>query len=112
MALGPWCNHFTIPFGERIGKWYQIIMFAPGELAANRYVGYLTKATITGVYAKEVGGAAIIVERMFMPETLACSIWPRILFDPVIRPLLRRVVRLRKLYDQELAVPDNRPNSG
>jgi hypothetical protein len=34
----------------------------PGESAAVGYTGYLTERAITGLYAKAVGGAIIIVE--------------------------------------------------
>ena len=38
-------------------------MFTPGEVAAERYTGYLTNRTILGLYAQEVGGAIILFER-------------------------------------------------
>lgn len=35
----------------------------PGEGAADGYQGYLTNKTITGLYAQEIQGAAVIIER-------------------------------------------------
>jgi hypothetical protein len=41
----------------------QIVFFTPGEIAAAGYGAYLTNATITGVFAQEIEGAVIMVER-------------------------------------------------
>ena len=38
-------------------------MMTPGEVAAEGYVGYLTNKTLTGLYAQEIKGAVILVER-------------------------------------------------
>ena len=40
-----------------------MVLFTPGEEAADQYTGYLTNRTITGVYAQEVEGAVIMLER-------------------------------------------------
>ncbi|RYP15867.1 hypothetical protein DL766_009291 [Monosporascus sp. MC13-8B] len=42
-----------------------IILFTPGEVAAAGYTGYLTDAAITGLIAKEVGGAVLLVEHRY-----------------------------------------------
>lgn len=42
-----------------------VILFTPGEIAATGYTGYLTDATITGLIAKEVGGAVVLVEHRY-----------------------------------------------
>jgi hypothetical protein len=39
------------------------VFFTPGESAAAPYGGYLTNITITGLYAQEIKGAVVMVER-------------------------------------------------
>ena len=39
------------------------MIFTPGEISAANYGSYLTNATITGLYAQEIQGAVIMVER-------------------------------------------------
>jgi hypothetical protein len=45
------------------------VIFTPGEAAAAPYGGYLTNATITGLYAQEVKGAVVMVEHRFWGES-------------------------------------------
>ena len=45
----------------------------PGEVAAAGYTGYLTEKALTGMYAKSVGGAVIVVERMDDPTPLSSA---------------------------------------
>ena len=40
-----------------------MVLFTPGEEAAAGYTGYLTNVTITGLYAQEIKGAVILLER-------------------------------------------------
>lgn len=42
-----------------------MVLFNPGEIAAAPYVGYLTNRTLSGVYAQELGAAAILVEHRY-----------------------------------------------
>jgi hypothetical protein len=42
-----------------------IVLFTPGETAADRYTGYLTNKTITGLFAEAIGGAVVIVEHRY-----------------------------------------------
>ncbi|KAM3083810.1 hypothetical protein ACMFMF_001174 [Clarireedia jacksonii] len=42
-----------------------IVFFTPGEIAADGYGGYLTNATITGLFAQEVKGAVVMVEHRY-----------------------------------------------
>jgi hypothetical protein len=44
------------------------VFFTPGEIDAAGYVGYLTNATITGLFAQEIKGAVVLVEREFPNE--------------------------------------------
>ena len=44
------------------------MFFTPGEVDGAGYVGYLTNATITGLFAQEIKGAVILVERKFPNE--------------------------------------------
>ncbi|KDN67486.1 putative serine carboxypeptidase S28 [Colletotrichum sublineola] len=39
-----------------------IVLFTPGESAAEDYTGYLTDRALTGAIAKEIGGAVVMVE--------------------------------------------------
>jgi len=41
----------------------QVVFFTPGEIAAGGYGAYLTNVTITGLYAQEIKGAVVMVER-------------------------------------------------
>lgn len=64
---------FLGTFGQRVwwnaehwgGPGSPIILFTPGESAADGYGGYLTNATLTGKMAQEVKGAVVMVERAF-----------------------------------------------
>jgi hypothetical protein len=42
-----------------------IILFTPGEVAATTYSAYLTDSAITGLIAKQVGGAVLVVEHRY-----------------------------------------------
>ncbi|KAH8671658.1 serine carboxypeptidase S28 [Xylariales sp. PMI_506] len=42
-----------------------VILLTPGEDAAALYTAYLTEKAITGTYAKEVGGAVILIEHRY-----------------------------------------------
>lgn len=42
-----------------------VILFTPGEVAATGYVSYMTDQALTGLIAKEVGGAVILVEHRY-----------------------------------------------
>lgn len=63
-------------FGQRVfwnsehwaGPGSPIILFTPGETAADGYGGYLTNTTLTGKMAQELKGAVVMVERR--PPTL------------------------------------------
>lgn len=39
------------------------MLFTPGEEAAAGYTGYLTNKSLTGLYAKEIKGAVVLIER-------------------------------------------------
>jgi hypothetical protein len=38
-------------------------MFTPGEISAENYGAYLTNATVIGLFAQELKGAVVMVER-------------------------------------------------
>jgi len=42
-----------------------IVLFTPGESAAAEYTGYLTDHAITGLFAKEIKGAVVMVEHRY-----------------------------------------------
>ncbi|KAH8423270.1 putative serine peptidase [Aspergillus melleus] len=42
-----------------------VILFTPGEVAADGYQGYLTNKTLTGHYAQEVQAAVVLVEHRY-----------------------------------------------
>jgi hypothetical protein len=48
-------------------------MFTPGEIAAANYGGYLTNATVVGLYAQEIKGAVVMVERKQVPARYTSS---------------------------------------
>ena len=49
-----------------------VVLFTPGEIAADNYGGYLTNQTITGLYAQEIKGAVIMVERESLIHLTSC----------------------------------------
>jgi len=42
-----------------------IVFFTPGEVAAAGYTGYITNRTITGLFAQEIKGAAVMLEHRY-----------------------------------------------
>lgn len=42
-----------------------IVLFTPGEIAADGYTGYLTNKTITGLFAEAIGGAVVMIEHRY-----------------------------------------------
>ncbi|OAF60366.1 hypothetical protein VC83_03247 [Pseudogymnoascus destructans] len=70
-----------LPHGDTFGQhvWWNsehwggpgspIILFTPGETAADEYEGYLTNATLTGKFAQEVNGAVVMVEHRYWGES-------------------------------------------
>ncbi|MCJ1312185.1 hypothetical protein MMC25_005859 [Agyrium rufum] len=42
-----------------------VVIFTPGEVAAAQYTGYLTNRTLTGQFAKAIGGAVVLVEHRY-----------------------------------------------
>ena len=48
-----------------------MVLFTPGEEAAAGYTGYLGNETITGLYAQEIKGAVILIERKSLLAPLA-----------------------------------------
>ena len=49
-------------------------MFQPGEQSAEGFEGYLFNVTLTGVYAQEIGGAGLILERKPFPTSLVFAV--------------------------------------
>ncbi len=47
------------------GEGSPVVLFTPGEAAAAPYTGYLTNSTLTGLYAQEIKGAVVMIEREF-----------------------------------------------
>lgn len=46
-----------------------MVFFTPGEIKADQYTGYLTNLTITGQFAKAVGGAVVMLEHRYWGES-------------------------------------------
>ena len=42
-----------------------VVLFTPGEIAADLYTGYLTNRTITGTFAQNIKGAVVMVEHRY-----------------------------------------------
>ncbi|KAJ5174589.1 uncharacterized protein N7482_000466 [Penicillium canariense] len=47
------------------GEGAPVVLFTPGEVAADQYTGYLTNRTITGLYAQEIKGAVVMIEHRY-----------------------------------------------
>lgn len=43
----------------------QVVLFTPGEEAADGYLGYLYNETISGLFGQEINGAVLLLERTF-----------------------------------------------
>ena len=41
----------------------QVVLFTPGEVAADEYTGYLTNLTVEGAMGETIRGANILIER-------------------------------------------------
>jgi hypothetical protein len=48
----------------------QMVLFQAGEADAGYYTGYLTKRTISGLYAQEMGGAVLLLERGYLTRSI------------------------------------------
>ncbi|KAK0716778.1 serine carboxypeptidase S28 [Lasiosphaeria miniovina] len=46
-----------------------IVLFTPGESDATNYGGYITERTLTGLYARAIGGAVVMVEHRYYGES-------------------------------------------
>ncbi|EPS30153.1 hypothetical protein POX_b02836 [Penicillium oxalicum] len=51
------------------GEGSPVILFTPGEEAADQYTGYLTNKTLTGRYAQEVKGAVVMIEHRYWGDS-------------------------------------------
>ncbi|KAJ5730002.1 Peptidase S28 [Penicillium malachiteum] len=51
------------------GEGSPVVLFTPGEVAADEYTGYLDNETITGLYAQEINGAVILLEHRYWGES-------------------------------------------
>jgi len=51
------------------GKGSPVVAFTPGEVAAAGYQGYLTNATITGLFAEAIGGAVVLIEHRYWGDS-------------------------------------------
>jgi len=54
---------YCVAFPSILANNIQVVLFTPGEISAANYGAYLTNATITGLYAQEIKGAVVMVER-------------------------------------------------
>ena len=62
-----------------------VVFFTPGEVAAAGYTGYITNRTLSGVFAQEIKGAVVMLERKCQNTDL------RYLALKTYRPLLRKL---------------------
>ncbi|KAF7596990.1 hypothetical protein BBP40_011356 [Aspergillus hancockii] len=46
-----------------------VVLFTPGEAAADGYEGYLTNNTLTGVYAQEIQAAVVLIEHRYWGDS-------------------------------------------
>lgn len=47
-----------------------VFLFNVGETSADKFIGYLEEGTISGTYAKEFGGAVIVIEHRYWGESI------------------------------------------
>lgn len=68
-----------------------VVFFTPGEIDVTNYYTYLTMNRTTGVIAKEIGAAVVVLERMNSPVSLNGE---EILVLTCYRPILGPVVAI------------------
>ncbi|KAJ5191835.1 Peptidase S28 [Penicillium cinerascens] len=64
-SLGTFPQHYWWNSEWWGGEGSPVVLFTPGEEAAAQYTGYLTNRTLTGLYAKEIQGAVIVIEHRY-----------------------------------------------
>jgi hypothetical protein len=80
-----------------------VVLMTPGEIDAAGYTGYLSNRTLTGLFAQTIGGAVIVIERMFLFIKRGCLENANI----SDRPLLGRIFPVRKSYYRQVALFDS-----
>lgn len=64
-GLGTFPQRFWYSTEFYAGPGSPVIFMTPGESAADRYTGYLTNRTLTGLFAQAVGGAVVMMEHRY-----------------------------------------------
>ncbi|KAH8895932.1 endoprotease endo-Pro [Thozetella sp. PMI_491] len=64
-SLGTFAQRYWWSDQYYAGPGSPVVFFTPGEISADGYQGYLTNATITGLMAKAIGGAGILLEHRY-----------------------------------------------
>ncbi|KAF7169373.1 hypothetical protein CNMCM6106_004298 [Aspergillus hiratsukae] len=64
-GLGTFPQRFWYNSEFWAGPGSPVVLFTPGEADASYYTGYLTNKTLVGLYAEEIGGAAIVLEHRY-----------------------------------------------
>jgi hypothetical protein len=72
----------------------KVLLITPGEVAADGYSGFLTNHSLMGLYAQEIGGAIILLERTSpsVPSVQLIEITKADL--PSIRSVLGKIIAL------------------
>lgn len=83
-----------------------MVLFTPGEEAADGYTGYLSNKTITGLYAQEINGAVVMLERTSPIQRNRSRNSTNVVVVVIDRPLLGRLITIRRPKRPEPAVSD------
>ncbi|KAJ5732680.1 Peptidase S28 [Penicillium malachiteum] len=68
-SLGTFSQRYWYNSEWWAGEGSPVVLFTPGEVAADEYTGYLDNDTITGLYAQEIQGAVIVLEHRYWGES-------------------------------------------
>jgi len=68
-SLGTFSQRFWWSAEYYAGPGSPVVLFTPGEIAADGYTGYLTNETITGLFGQAIGGAVVLLEHRYWGES-------------------------------------------
>lgn len=68
-SLGTFGQRFWWSTEYWTGPGAPVVLFTPGESAADGYTGYLTNNTLTGQFAQAIGGAVVMFEHRYWGES-------------------------------------------
>lgn len=68
-SLGTFSQRFWWSEQFWAGPGSPVVLFTPGEVAADGYTGYLTNETIVGLFGEAISGATIVLEHRYWGES-------------------------------------------